>query len=1595
MPRRGRSGSRHRTRRRAGSSARRQSRRSRSRARPQRRKRQREASSASDTKRNAEAGKKTEGKKVKKVKDKAKEKPDKAEKAEKPEKPDKAPKAGKSKAEKADGEKADKAKAEKPDKAAGKAGKGDKAEKPKKSKEEKDKGAAAGAEDGGKKTKSKKKDAAAKADAKKKPAKAKKEKQGSDSDSSDDSSYSYYSSSSQGDEQQQQQFMNAMMPWAMMQGAMPTAAMGTSGQLGMAGYAQYAAGQYPGYGASYGYTDPYGRPYGASMGEQVPAGYQAPPPPPPPGVPGGAVGGASYMHGPMTEHDRLADERDKARRRLEDEARLRNEELHRKAETERATAAVRHAINNLQNGQFDSIDGLLKTLESVAARDLSKTEGLQEILKKDMDKAIEEAQQRRAVMAELKSMVRSGEDHIKATAELIRENVGLQKENDREDMNDQLENAGLEAQGMSDRYQSFMDEKAKEHEELQSFTKGPALVDLRLVIAKIKKLSSDLTMTATNAASVVREGKQKLARQEAAVARTKRMQELFDQYDADSDGCLSQLEVLQYSQGEFEFTPAESCLERLWRNWVPAGMAGITFDRFQQMKVAIGTARVIERDQERRPAGASAPLTADALELMLRVEREAIEEGQASKTELPQQSLGSRQQEAIQTASDTSGRMVCDAGMNVDIAVALFEKGYTEASVQEAIKSCSTLEEAMSFLNPKHKQTKVHDSTVQGAGDRPRRRATGKKAQTGSVAGAPCTGPNETPAAEQVPLTVGNSTLLQRVLERQPKSKTCEELSASAAPTPSETVSSGDSVAAPTPVEPEKRSVEAAEAMEAVEASMEAEEAEAPPPPPSPVRSIEPNEHGMKWWREAAARWPKIYQNLRLEASLSILRPECRAVTDYLGSVHFGESATTTPVRKRTMEEQASTNGKKKRQVCKAALVLARYSGSQCSIMAGSSSGVEQLPVMEEPVLKRKSGLFPPPESGLLHVDSDDEPDSDGGGYQEGQPPEPSPAQLASDADDGVVWHAKVFTDDYIHPRDCLPSGEVKPRRPMPVIRQSELLSQLQKVGDTWILPGPLNGWPSLVNLQLRSITQKQRGLLPMTAAVKRIWVEGDELPKKLPERCRATFLAPSWMKKGWSKDSAGFVWWFTPRSIRSPCACHFGERLVSTLLTGPHKDAEAVQVHAIAHRYPVDSETLRDLQTWHVAVALEWSHGQFSTLVELAWLNGIGGYGGKSNWVADKLEPVPEIYEAMASSMRGSWNQVRSEIRMIDMPITSKEQLEQYLRRYSEDGGLPRNEWRFKAPRIYASSEVRLRLRSPAHIAGYLLNYISRVAEYDTLRKNCQTFATDFFAFLMRSRTSWAWDCVVCQYLLLRHFAVAVRASGLWSRLVLCWDAQMLVREQEQEAGLAFSVSSSRHPTNAGPECSSVLAERDLRKLLPTETIDRLLARSLEQAVSSSANIRACPTPNCVMRVAIEEGDITKFKCTICKKESCLRCGRQPFHRGMTCEEYAEKLKNSTRAAKKERQADQLFEQWMEKTGSKQCPTCRMAVTKQNLDKQKTQYSECHKMSCRNCGTKFCFKCLAILTDSYTCGCTIDAHGFIDPVTGKIVKHLKKRAKK
>lgn len=195
----------------------------------------------------------------------------------------------------------------------------------------------------------------------------------------------------------------------------------------------------------------------------------------------------------------------------------------------------------------------------------------------------------------------------------------------------------------------------------------------------------------------------------------------------------------------------------------------------------------------------------------------------------------------------------------------------------------------------------------------------------------------------------------------------------------------------------------------------------------------------------------------------------------------------------------------------------------------------------------------------------------------------------------------------------------------------------------------------------------------------------------------------------------------------------------------------------------------------------------------------------------------------------------------------------------------------------------------------------------------------------------------------------------------------------------------------NAGaipcPDCGDPIPEKDLVVVLPKTTIFKLHARSIEKtAVASGGVIRSCPTPNCPMRQTFKDGQSGCFMCPMCSNESCWLCSVTPYHEGKTCEQYARRQRK--RGLNKD---DESFFEWMEATGTRQCPKCQMATTKENLERQTEQRSECHKMLCRNCGTKFCFKCLAILTDTYTCGCTKNKHGFIDPHTGEIVKHLQR----
>lgn len=399
-----------------------------------------------------------------------------------------------------------------------------------------------------------------------------------------------------------------------------------------------------------------------------------------------------------------------------------------------------------------------------------------------------------------------------------------------------------------------------------------------------------------------------------------------------------------------------------------------------------------------------------------------------------------------------------------------------------------------------------------------------------------------------------------------------------------------------------------------------------------------------------------------------------------------------------------------------------------------------------------RGSFFPPPEAG--HEDdggaaSDHSSDGEAEGAQEppsdagphvpvatAWPDSPTQAGDPGDGDfsNGPVLRAKVMPDDFRDPRHSLPDGSLKPRRPMPQIKVRDLLAGLARSADgRWVFEGPLNGWPSYAGLELRSLSCRCDTL--GFKQVRRLWTAGRDTklpePGQIPRRTQATFLLCSWAAVGWAPDSPGFVWWWSDRHSGPPRVL-VGESMLRTLRSDPLASASATCVHAIAHRYPVEKETFRDQHTWHTAILFEWSHSQHTTIVELAWKNGVGGYGGKANWCEDKLESTTKLFKAMPESMKSPWNDQECEIRIYDHAARNRAEFEEYLQKYSNTSGLPLAQQRFLDPRVYASGPVRLRSCTPTELAGYMLNYVARQAAYKTLQVNCQTFAADLFAFLV-----------------------------------------------------------------------------------------------------------------------------------------------------------------------------------------------------------------------------------------------------------------------
>jgi hypothetical protein len=80
----------------------------------------------------------------------------------------------------------------------------------------------------------------------------------------------------------------------------------------------------------------------------------------------------------------------------------------------------------------------------------------------------------------------------------------------------------------------------------------------------------------------------------------------------------------------------------------------------------------------------------------------------------------------------------------------------------------------------------------------------------------------------------------------------------------------------------------------------------------------------------------------------------------------------------------------------------------------------------------------------------------------------------------------------------------------------------------------------------------------------------------------------------------------------------------------------------------------------------LEWDHGQNCTVVEMAFLNGMGGYKGKCNWYEDRDEPMGTLlYQMLPPFMVAPWCATRAEVRCYDIDAKTVDQFLVYVDKY------------------------------------------------------------------------------------------------------------------------------------------------------------------------------------------------------------------------------------------------------------------------------------------------------------------------------------------
>ncbi|KAI5080889.1 hypothetical protein GOP47_0004072 [Adiantum capillus-veneris] len=154
---------------------------------------------------------------------------------------------------------------------------------------------------------------------------------------------------------------------------------------------------------------------------------------------------------------------------------------------------------------------------------------------------------------------------------------------------------------------------------------------------------------------------------------------------------------------------------------------------------------------------------------------------------------------------------------------------------------------------------------------------------------------------------------------------------------------------------------------------------------------------------------------------------------------------------------------------------------------------------------------------------------------------------------------------------------------------------------------------------------------------------------------------------------------------------------------------------------------------------------------------------------------------------------------------------------------------------------------------------------------------------------------------------------------------------------------------------CKSSIPPAILKQLLEHDEYVRWETLLLQKTLESMVDVVYCPRCE---TICIEDAD-HHVQCTVCLFNFCSLC-KGPRHVGQHCMSPEARLRileareqglNSGEDRRKKEQdyVNELLNLKYMKDTAKQCPSCKMAISK---------VEGCNKVTCGNCGQYFCYKC-------------------------------------